>query len=437
MPVSASRTTVDRFARLKALQRPLTLRPSGNEVEPGQNRAEEKFLGRAPIAAIESERLALILGASVKRNGHGEHLSLHCWHGEHAPCIPDAAALKLLAPDAREEVVDAEQWLFLDTETTGLIGGTGTYPFLVGLAWWEGGGLEVEQLFMREYSEERSLLAALAERLAERTVLVTFNGKSFDWPLLETRYRMTRTIPPPAPRAHLDFLHPARNLWRLRLGSVRLSQLERHVLGWDRGADLVSELIPKIYLDFVRGGRAEPLVPVFHHNQMDLRGLAGLSGRILTLLGEEASSQDGLELYGISRICERRGEVKRARKLYEQSIASALPAETDRAARTALARLAKRDGDLAFARELWESMLGNSREGYEAYEQLAIYFEHEAREPRQALVIAREALAELRRANQVGTIAPATYRRTKARFEHRLARLERKAGQTLLDTFDA
>ena len=104
-----------------------------------------------------------------------------------------------------------EQWLFLDTETTGLAGGTGTYPFLVGLAWWEGGGLEVEQLFMREYSEERSLLAALAERLAERPVLVTFNGKSFDWPLLETRYRMTRTIAPPEPLAHLDFLHPARN----------------------------------------------------------------------------------------------------------------------------------------------------------------------------------------------------------------------------------
>ena len=124
----------------------------------------------------------------------------------------------------RKSVADAQQWLFLDTETTGLAGGTGTYPFLVGLAWWEGGGLEVEQLFMREYSEERSLLAALAERLAERPVLVTFNGKSFDWPLLETRYRMTRTIPPPAPRAHLDFLHPARNLWRLRLGSVRLSR---------------------------------------------------------------------------------------------------------------------------------------------------------------------------------------------------------------------
>jgi tetratricopeptide (TPR) repeat protein len=343
----------------------------------------------------------------------------------------------LLAPDAPQEVADAQQWLFLDTETTGLAGGTGTYPFLVGLAWWEGGGLEVEQLFMREYSEERSLLAALAERLAERPVLVTFNGKSFDWPLLETRYRMTRTIPPPAPRAHLDFLHPARNLWRPRLGSVRLSQLERHVLGWNRGADVMSELIPSIYLDFVRRGHADPLVPVFQHNQMDLRGLAGLSGRILSLLSDrEPTSGDGLELYGVSRICERRGELKRARKLYEQSIASVLPMETDHAARAALARLARRDGDLARARELWESTLGNSREGYEAYEQLAIYYEHEAREPRRALTIVREALAHLRRANQVGTITATTYRRAKARFELRLVRLERKAGRTLLDAFD-
>jgi hypothetical protein len=434
-----SLTTADRFARLKALQRPpsMQLPLAGREVVPLPNPAAAEIFDRASRVAIGAERLALILGATVKRNCHGEHLSLQCWHGGHAPCAPSAAALRLLGPDASEDAADAQKWLFLDTETTGLAGGTGTYPFLVGLAWWEGGGLEVEQLFMREYSEERSLLAALAERLTERPVLVTFNGKSFDWPLLETRYRMTRTIAPPVPRVHLDFLHPARNLWRLRLGSVRLSQLERHVLGWDRGADLVSELIPRIYLDFVRGGHAEPLVPVFQHNQMDLRGLAGLAGRILSLLGDDdRTCQDGLELYSVSRICERSGEVKRARKLYEQSIGSVLPMETDRAARVALARLAKRDGDLARARELWESALGNSREGYQAYEQLAIYYEHEAREPRQALTISRQALAQLHRANQVGTIAAAAYRRTKARFEHRLVRLERKAGP-LLDPFDA
>jgi uncharacterized protein YprB with RNaseH-like and TPR domain len=437
MPFSVSRATIDPFARLKALRPPSSLRRSEHETEPEENRGKQGCLLAADGAAIGSDRLALILGASVKRNRHGEHLSLHCWHGGQAPCIPEAAALKLLAPEAPEEVLDRQQWLFLDTETTGLMGGTGTYPFLVGLAWWEGGGLEVEQLFMREYSEERSVLAALAERLAERPVLVTFNGKSFDWPLLETRYRMTRSITPPALRAHLDFLHPARNLWRLRLGSVRLSQLERHVLGWDRGADLVSELIPRIYLDFVRCGHADALVPVFQHNQMDLRGLAGLSGRILSLLGEETVSQDGLELYGISRMCERRGDVKRARKLYEQSIGSMLPTETDRAARTALARLAKRDGDVDLARELWESMLGNSREGYNAYEQLAIHLEHKAWEPRQALGIVRDALAQLRRANQLGTIGPAAYRRSKALFEHRLGRLERKAGQILLEAFDA
>lgn len=427
-------TTSDRFARLKALQRPLGLPLPERDVEPAGNCGEDGSTSHASTAAVGSNRLTELLGASIKRNAHGEHLSLHCWYGGHAACIPDAGALGLLVPNAPEQVADPEQWLFLDTETTGLAGGTGTYPFLVGLAWWEGGGLEVEQLFMREYSEERSLLAALSDRLAERSVLITFNGKSFDWPLLETRYRMARIIVPPQPRAHLDFLHPARNLWRLRLGSVRLSQLERHVLGWDRGADVASDLIPSIYLDFVRSGRAEKLVPVFQHNQMDLRGLAGLSTRILSLLSDkEGVSKDGLELFGVSRICERRGEVKRARKLYEQSIASMLPMETNRAACAALARLSKRDGDLARAHQLWESALGNSKEGYEAYEQLAIYYEHEARDPRRALTLAREALDQLRRANQIGTIAAATYHKTKERFEYRLLRLERKTSRTLLD----
>ena len=160
--LNVSRTIPDRFARLKALERPSTLPLSGHEV-PVWNPVEREPFGCSSGVAIGSERLALILGASVKRNRHGEHLSLHCWHGDYAPCAPDAAAIRLLAPDAPEDVADAQQWLFLDTETTGLAGGTGTYPFLVGLAWWEGGGLEVEQLFMREYSEERSLLAVPAE----------------------------------------------------------------------------------------------------------------------------------------------------------------------------------------------------------------------------------------------------------------------------------
>jgi tetratricopeptide (TPR) repeat protein len=337
-------------------------------------------------------------------------------------------------PEAPEVIADPEQWLFLDTETTGLAGGSGTYAFLVGVAWWEGGGLEMEQFFLREYSEERSLLCALGERIAEHPVVVTFNGKSFDWPLLETRYRMSRRISVPTPRAHIDFLHPARNLWRLRLGSVRLTELEGHVLEWERGADLLSGLIPQIYFDYLRGGPPEPLVRVLNHNQMDLRGLAALSSRILSLLGDaENLGQDGLELFGVSRICERRGEHTRARNLYEKSIRSILPAETDRAARCSLARLAKRQGDFALACELWTDATGNSRHGYDAYEQLAIYYEHKARDPERARQIVRQALDELRRAIQMGDIAPSPYREIKARFDRRMRRLERKGKRPLLD----
>jgi uncharacterized protein len=213
----------------------------------------------------------------------------------------------------------------------------------------------------------------------------------------------------------------------LRLGSVRLAELERHVLGWNRGTDVMSELIPSLYFDFLRGGPPEPLLPIFYHNQMDLRGLAGLSARVLSVLADaENQCTDAFELFGISRICERRGESARARVLFQRSIDGELPVETERAARRSLAMMAKREGDFARARELWESMLGNSREGLEAYEQLAIYYERHAREPHQAASITRKALAELRRANRAGTVAASLYKRSRARLERRLTRLERK-----------
>jgi uncharacterized protein YprB with RNaseH-like and TPR domain len=425
-----------RYVSLRALQRSPSARSGTPESRwhaplPNDNSGS---LSSTRTIRIDPERLAQILGATTKTNQYGDYLSVRCWCAQPPRYSPDSRALKLLSPEAPDQIADPDQWLFLDTETTGLAGGSGTYAFLVGIAWWEGGGLEIEQFFLREYSEERSMLFALQERIAEHPVVVTFNGKSFDWPLLETRYGMSRKISVPTPRAHLDFLHPARNLWRLRVGSVRLSELERHVLGWDRGADLLSGVIPQIYFDYLRGGPPERLVPVLNHNQMDLRGLAALSGRILSLLGDaENVGQDGLELFGVSRICEKRGEDVRARNLYEKSIASFLPTETDRAARRSLARLAKREGDFDVACELWKEALGNSRHGYEAYEQLAIYYEHKVRNPDQARQIVQQGLNELRRAIQVGDIAPGPYREIKAKFDYRMERLERKSKRPLWD----
>jgi uncharacterized protein len=428
---------LDKFARLTALK---PARARGGAAPAADVSPVRSATSSLPDGASQ---LAAMLEAQALGNHHGEHLSVKKWFSEViGQAAPDAAVdstvMHLLSPGACEDAADPAQWLFLDTETTGLTGGTGTYPFMVGIAWWDAGGLEVEQFFMRDHSEEHALLVTLAERIAERGVLVTFNGKSFDWPLLETRYRMTRRIKVPALKAHLDFLHPARNLWRIRLGSVRLAELEKHVLGFHRGADLISAMIPQFYFDYLRGGAVEPIVEIFKHNQMDLRGLAGLASRILSLLAEpEKHSGDPLELFGVSRICERRGETVRARKHYAQSIEGELPAEADRFARRALARMARREGDVERARELWESMIGNSREGFEAFEQLAIYHERVARAPHEAAALVKRALGELRRSKGAGLLSAAMHRQYKERFEHRLARLEKKAGRTLLDGMDA
>jgi uncharacterized protein len=392
---------------------------------------DEEVTLAASSAHLGWERLEQVLGASVKSNAGGNHLSVHCWFGNPPPITLQAEAVRLLAPEAADDAACIERWLFLDTETTGRKGDTGMCPFLVGLGWWEGGGLEVEQLLMREAREERSVLVAIAERLAERPVLVTYNGKSFDWPLLKMRYRRRRISLPPL-MAHLDFLHPARNLWRSRLGSAKLSHLERHVLGWERGADVIASRIPRAYFEFVCRGNADGLIPVFEHNQMDLRGLAGVAARVLTLLADDdCTGKEALELFGASCVCGRGEQPGRARKLCEQSIRSGLPAQADQMARMALARLAKREGDMESACQVWRSAVGNSRQGYEAYEQLASYFEHKGRQPQKALEIVRQALAELSRAQREGTILSRTFLRTQARFERRRQRLERKTRQVL------
>ena len=423
----------DRFSRLAALK------PARRTLAPLEI---EQPRGLSVDLPAGSERLAQLLGAIPQQTRFGEHLGVRRWFSESiGPEAPEGPlnmdALRLLAPDAPSIVADPQQWLFLDTETTGLAGGTGTNAFLVGIAWWDAGGLEVEQFFLRDHSEEYSLLTALAKRMAERRVLVTFNGKTFDWPLLETRYRMTRSIRVPEPRVHLDFLHPSRTLWRLRLGTARLPELERHALGWNRGADVMSEYIPQIYFDFLRGGSPDPLVPIFLHNQMDLRGLAGLAARVMQVLSDpEKHGCDAYELFGASRICEKRGESKRARRLYERTVAGTaelsdeLPEHAARIARRSLALMAKREGDHSAAIAHWEKLLGSSREGFEAYEQLAIYHERHAREPLRAAEIARRALAELRRAHRAGLMAGYTHTRVRARFEKRLARLERKIART-------
>jgi hypothetical protein len=333
---------------------------------------------------------------------------------------------------------DPEKWLFLDTETTGLSGGTGTYAFLIGLAWWDAGGLQIEQLFLRDFSEEHSLLQELSARLAERPVLVTFNGKAFDWPLLENRFTMTRAIKIPRLAAHLDLLHPARALWRLRLGSVRLVELERHVLdaerlGWHRGDDVASALIPQYYFDYLRGCVADPLAGVVKHNQMDLRGLAALYGKINTMLDEQECAgveTDSLDLFGLSKFLHRRGDRDRAHSTCTKALDSGLPAEFRPQATRDLAQMAKRRGDSAAAATLWLELVGDPQDGIVACEQLAIHYERQTRDFARALEYANLGLIKLAKAHKLARdpYAAARAERLQTKFQQRVRRLEaRKA----------
>jgi uncharacterized protein YprB with RNaseH-like and TPR domain len=361
----------------------------------------------------ETDPVSLLLGGGIATNHYGEHLAIRNWFATPEPFPPSAAALELLSRSRHEKVgrrthaalSDSEKWLFLDTETTGLAGGTGTYAFLVGLAWWDAGGLQVEQLFLRDLHEEYSLLHELAARIAQRPVLVTFNGKTFDWPLLESRFTMTRSIRVPQLAGHLDLLHPARALWKLRLGSVRLVELERHVLdatrlGWRREDDIASALIPQFYFDYLRGGSGQPLVAVVKHNQMDLRGLAALFGKINSLLEAREggfAQTDSLDLFGLSKFLHRKREKDLAHSACAFALEAGLPAEFRPQARRDLAMMAKGRGDRELAVSLWRELLGEPQETVLASEQLAIYYERHARDFPRALEFAELALKTLRR----------------------------------------
>jgi uncharacterized protein YprB with RNaseH-like and TPR domain len=393
----------DKFSRLAALR-------------PARSAHTRLETLRAPE---QEDSLSRLLGAGIATNRYGDHVCVRNWFA--SPEFAEASSVTLellsrtrdasLSKRTRDALADPTRWLFLDTETTGLSGGTGTYAFLVGLAWWDSGGLQAEQLLMRDFAEEHSMLHDLAARLTERPVLVTFNGKAFDWPLLENRFTMTRAIPTPRLAAHLDLLHPSRALWKLRLGSVRLIELERHVLdaprlGWHREEDILSAMIPQHYFDYLRGGPASPLVGVVRHNQMDLRGLAALVGKIDALLTAEARTcrEDNfhsLDLFGLSRFLNRRGDSDRAHDACAQALAFGLPSEFRPQARKQLALFAKRRGAHETAAALWQELATDSSDdphhSIHACEQLAMYYERRLKDFTRATEFATLALAKLAR----------------------------------------
>ena len=315
-------------------------------------------------------------------------------------CVGDVAhadltPLELFLKDA--DIPPASSVAYLDTETTGLSGGTGTCAFLIGIGAAEGSGFRVRQFFLRDFTEEKAALAALAEALAPYDLLVTYNGKTFDVPLLETRYTLARMRSPFSKLVHLDLLHPARRLWKLRLESCRLKNLERELLGIARNGDVPGSEIPQIYFDYLRTGSAKGLQPVFFHNALDIVTLAGLTVEVAQSIATAGGAQsDSRDLFSLSRVLERAGASDLARSTCLEALARGLPESVEPQALWQLAAQHKRERRYQDAVEVWMRIINmRSRYTVDACVELAIHYEHRVRDADKALEFAEAAFQHL------------------------------------------
>ncbi|MEP7137371.1 MAG: ribonuclease H-like domain-containing protein [Chloroflexota bacterium] len=329
------------------------------------------------------------------------------------------------ANDPAIEKLSLSKFAFLDTETSGLSGGTGTYAFMVGIARFIDDQFVLRQFFMRDPAEEPALLEGIAKFIAPCQSLVTFNGKSFDAPLLSTRYRLHQIPIPYKDYSHLDLLPLARRLWRDRLESRALKYLEEHVLGLKRSSEEVPGYeIPWLYFDYLRTGDARPLGGVFYHNAMDVVAMAALLAHMNDMLQNpyEGKVQHGLDFVALGKLFEDLGHWDEAARLFERGLESQLNEADFGLAVKRLSILQKKRGDVGEAIRLWEAA---AEQGHlYAFIELAKHYEHKERDVKSALKWTRLALKRAEKVDQ-----PAYVRKFwLAEIEHRLERLKRKAG---------
>jgi uncharacterized protein YprB with RNaseH-like and TPR domain len=298
----------------------------------------------------------------------------------------DPAMLALLALDPVLAGCDVRRALFLDTETTGLAGGTGTVPFLIGLAWYDAdaGSFLTEQVLLRRLGEEAPMLELVAERVANASMLVTYNGKAFDMPLLRARYVMNRMTAPPEP-PHLDLVHVARRIHKARLTNRTLIALEHNVLGRVRIGDTHGEDIVACYAHFLRTGDEEALFGVVEHNAADVLAMVALVG----LYGEPLGSLEGEDLAGVARTLRRAGAIDLAADLAEHAVMRGGGMEALRAR----GEIAKARGDKAKALADFEAIADEVDDPMVRLE-LAKLYEHHMKSFAKALSLVEEGTGE-------------------------------------------
>jgi uncharacterized protein YprB with RNaseH-like and TPR domain len=347
------------------------------ETAEGETKSRRIAQLRALIATMQAHagppaasraRLAAPPPLPVGETRHTSAGPLHCverWldpqhrHGRIAVRLAldaDPGVLARLALDPALEALDLSRMLILDTETTGLAGGTGSVPFLIGLAWFEQGALKLEQLFLTNFGAEAPLLQHLAERLAQASCIVTYNGKAFDWPLLRTRFVLNR-IACPTPPPHVDLLHCARRVLKQRLSSLRLIEVERALLCFYRDDDIDGAEIPGRYLAYLRGSDPRLILPVFTHNEHDVIALSAILWWLCAHFERLEPSDDPRDHLSYAKVALRAGDLERARLFGEAAAAGGASADLQRAAFCLCATVARRRGDMTGAACFWQRVL--------------------------------------------------------------------------------
>jgi uncharacterized protein YprB with RNaseH-like and TPR domain len=396
-------------------------------------------------ARVEPARIAEVLGGRPVATSYGSCLAIDRRyesdrrHGSVSvgDCeIGGADSLQLLDPSLAGEPsrVAARRTVFIDLETTGLSGGAGTVAFLVGCGYFDLGAFQVRQFLLTSFAAERALLAAVADFFDGADLIVSYNGKTFDVPVMETRWLFHRMDPPLDGVPHFDMLHPARRLWRSRTpeppmtdsGGCRLSTLERALFGVTRVGDVPAFEIPTRFFHFLRTGDPRPLEPVLEHNRLDLVSLAAVTAHAAALAqsGADACRDDG-EALALGRVYERAGAWERAETCYLRATAAAKP-DIKAEAVYRLGLRCRRMKRFEEAATCWRDLVtittpasvrrraGMAELRQFATEALAIHHEHRVRDPGRARELALFALGE----SQDGRRADG--------LRHRLARLDRK-----------
>ncbi|KPL81024.1 hypothetical protein ADN00_00305 [Ornatilinea apprima] len=336
--------------------------------------------------------LQSLLNGEVQTNFYGESLSIRevyppeYRHGVTNLSHPiDTDVICKVSRLASDINLQLDEILFLDTETSGLGGGTGTFAFLIGLGFYTGQGFQVQQLFMRDPSEEPSMLAELIKITTRFKAVLTYNGKSFDIPLLNNRYILNGLTSPFIQYPHIDLLQITRKIWSNRFDNRSLGHLENQLLGFFRsGEEVPGWMIPQIYFDFLADHNPIPLSGVFYHNKIDILSLAGLT----LLAGETLSYPNSTDIHqldqlSVAKVYQTLGRTEEALSIYDQCIQKDLTPPQQLQAIMNSAEMCKRDRKWDLALPLWKeaSRLGS----IEACIEIAKYLEHTTKEYDDAL----------------------------------------------------